>query len=47
MTQETIRNVYGIDCEVIESDGSPHVILKSAFDDEEIEAKKEKEEAEA
>ena len=33
MTEETIKSVYGIDCEVIEYDESPHVILKSAFDD--------------
>jgi iron complex transport system ATP-binding protein len=35
MTEETIRQVYGIDCKVIDYDDSPHVILKSAFDDEE------------
>ncbi len=34
MTEETIRDVYGIDCKVIDYDDSPHVILKSAFDDD-------------
>ncbi len=36
MTEEAIREVYGIDCTVIQFDGSPHVILKSAFDDDDV-----------
>ncbi len=31
ITTELIRKVYGIDCDVIEHDGSPHVILGSDF----------------
>lgn len=32
ITEDTIREVYGIDCKVIEFEGSPHVILKSDFE---------------
>jgi iron complex transport system ATP-binding protein len=28
VTESNIRDVYGVECEVIDSDGSPHVILK-------------------
>ena len=32
ITEETIRDVYGVDCEIIkDSDGKPHIILGSAL----------------
>ena len=31
---ENIRTVYGVDADVIEVDGRPHVILKSAIREE-------------
>ena len=34
ITPELVRDVYGINCDVIEVDGSPHVILKETFDEE-------------
>ena len=34
LTKENIRTVYGVDADVIEVDGRPHVILKSAIKEE-------------
>lgn len=36
LTEETVRYVYGVDCKVLDDDGRPHVILKSALSDEVI-----------
>ena len=36
LTEETINNVYGVQCNVIDDDGRPHVILKRALEDEEM-----------
>lgn len=33
ITPETVRDVYGIDCKVIDDEGVPHVILKAALRD--------------
>ena len=32
ITAENIREVYGVDCDVIQADGHPHVILKKPVD---------------
>ena len=34
ITEDLVREVYGINCEVTVVDGSPHVILKETVDDE-------------
>ncbi len=36
LTEATIRYVYGVDCEVVDDDGRPHVVLKRALPDEAI-----------
>lgn len=36
LTEDTIRYVYGVDCRIIEDEGRPHVILKSALPDDVI-----------
>ncbi|MBQ8644558.1 MAG: ABC transporter ATP-binding protein [Candidatus Methanomethylophilaceae archaeon] len=36
ITEETIRYVYGMNCEVVMSHGRPHIILDSAISDEEM-----------
>lgn len=36
ITQEAIRYVYGVDCQIIDDDGRPHVLLKKALPDEVI-----------
>ncbi len=36
LTEDNIRYVYGVECKVIEDDGRPHVILKSALPNEVI-----------
>jgi iron complex transport system ATP-binding protein len=33
ISADTIREVYGIDCEVVQFDGAPQVLLKSEFPD--------------
>lgn len=33
ITEDLVRDVYGINCEVMVVDGSPHVILKETVDD--------------
>ena len=34
ITEEVIREVYNVECQVINLDGKPHVILKSCIDDD-------------
>ena len=36
ITEETIRYVYGMNCQIIEVEGRPHIILGSAISDEEM-----------
>ncbi len=36
LTEATIRYVYGVDCEVVDDDGRPHVVLKRALPDEAV-----------
>ena len=36
LTAETIKNIYGVDCRVIDDDGRPHVILQRALEDDEM-----------
>lgn len=36
LTETTIRYVYGVDCEVVDDDGRPHVVLKRALPDEAV-----------
>ncbi|MBE6528710.1 MAG: ABC transporter ATP-binding protein [Thermoplasmata archaeon] len=37
LTKENIRTVYGVDADVIDVDGRPHVILKESLEDPEFE----------
>ncbi len=36
ITEETIRYVYGMNCQIIEVEGRPHIILGNALSDEEM-----------
>ncbi len=36
LTAESISEIYGVECSVVDSNGRPHVILERALDDEEI-----------
>jgi len=39
LTAESISEIYGVECSVVDSNGRPHVILERALDDEEIHQK--------
>lgn len=38
ITADTIRKVYGVDCQIVDDDGRPHVILKKALKEDELKA---------
>ncbi len=39
LTAQSISEIYGVECSVVDSNGRPHVILERALDDDEIRAK--------
>lgn len=41
ITRETIRHVYSVDCDIVQSEGKPHVILKSALEEDRNPSKQE------
>lgn len=38
ITEDTIRKVYGVDCQVVDDDGRPHMIMKKALSDDDLRA---------
>ena len=39
LTAESVSEIYGVECTVVDSNGRPHIILEKALDDEEIHRK--------
>ena len=39
LTAQSISEIYGVECSVVDSNGRPHVILERALDDDEIRAR--------
>ena len=36
LTKESVSEIYGVECSVVDSNGRPHIILERALDDDEI-----------